>query len=293
MSDQLKQQQSLKQKWKNFGNVIFDPWVVFLLIFTIILYILFSNINTGDKGNKTIITVITTIISIITGLLGGVIANKWAELTEIKVMVARGKSAIRGLKLILLNVANIEKRTKEYIGNISEENSEYKLIRSTYEEVIEKCNIVEEEIISAIENWTDILPEAANFKTEIGLVSNLKQHQVALGCEIDKLNEDIKNLQQSESDEKEKLQEKLKQKEEELSNTRKKLRDKENELNKSIFSGITSAPMTIGTSSFGAQNTYSKCRKCGTFFLNDSQFFQDKCPNCRNSFINIVNKEKK
>lgn len=285
MNEKINQPQSLKQKWGTFLNIVLDPWVCALLVLTGILYYFLTNVNDGNIENKWVVTVITTIISLITGLLGGVIANKWAQLTEMKVLVARGKSAIRGLKLILLNVANIEKRTKDYIGNIDEENSEYKLIKSTYEEVIEKCNIVEEEIISAIENWTDIIPEVENFKTEIGLVSSLKTHQNTLICEIDKLQEDITKIQQTESEEKSKLEEKLNQKTKELDKTKSDLRNKEQELNKSIFSGLTSAPVSIGTSSYVSSKSQRICSSCGITFMDDGLLLHSNCPKCRGSHL--------
>lgn len=59
-------------------------------------------------------------------MLGCIIANRWAQMNELKVLIARGRSAIRSLQLILLNIYKLENRTKEYIVCIDKENKEHK-----------------------------------------------------------------------------------------------------------------------------------------------------------------------
>ena len=206
--EEYKNVQTLKEKWKIFINLILDPWVVVLIIMTFA----FIHYSAQIEDKKTL-AIIAVIISLVSGVLGGVIANRWAQMTELKVLVARGKSAIRSLKLILLNISNIEKRTKEYIVRIDKENKECKLIISNFEEVIEKCNILEEEIISSIENWTDIIPEVANLKTQIGLISEMKLRQAELEGDISSLNEKIETIKEEGSKEKEELQKSLSDKE--------------------------------------------------------------------------------
>lgn len=232
---------SLGTKWGNFLKVIFDPWVLLLLIITVI-FIYFSSESADPKGTpvdpKTS-ALLTLIITLIAGLLGGVIANRWAQETELKVLVARGKSAIRSLKLILLNISNIENRTKAYIVRLDPENKEYKLIISDFEEIIEKCNILEEEIISSIENWTDIIPEVANLKTQIGIISDLKLNEDKLEKEISTLTETIQSVQEKESKQTEELKSNLRVKEAELLKAKRDLVTAESKINTSVLSGLS------------------------------------------------------
>ena len=90
---------SLIKKWGKFLLVILDPWVITLAIATI-YFIYYS--NKPKTVDKNILTILTLFISLFSAILGGVLANKWAEITEAKVLVTRGKSAIRSLKLILI-----------------------------------------------------------------------------------------------------------------------------------------------------------------------------------------------
>jgi hypothetical protein len=276
--EESKNKQNLKEKWGSFFNVMLDPWVIIMLLATV-AFIYFST-QTEDKN---LIAIITLIISLVSGLLGGIIANRWAQMTELKVLVARGKSAIRSLKLILLNISNIEKRTKEYIACIDKENIEHKLITSNFEEIIEKCNILEEEIISSIENWTDIIPEVANLKTQIGLVSEMKLRQAELEGDISTLNKNIETVKEEGSKQKDELQKRLSDKESDLSKTRQKLRDAESKINTSVLSGLTSSPITLGTGSYLNSSIIlnNKCSQCGKLYLPSDVFSDGKCNDCR------------
>jgi hypothetical protein len=266
---------SLKEKWKGFFDIVFDPWVLLMTIATII-FICYS-LNTD---NKELIAISTLIISLCSGLLGGIIVNKWSHLTELKVLVVRGKSAIRSLKLILLNISNIEKRTKIYIASINENNNEFKLITSYFEEIIEKCNILEEEIISSIENWTDVIPEVENLKTQIGLISEIKSQKVALETEISSLIIDIETIKEEESKEKDELRKRLIEKESDLLKTRKSLATAENKINASILSGITSGSSLMGVSNVMYGST-GLCTKCGKWKTGINIFSDGLCDECR------------
>lgn len=277
--EENKNKESLKDKWCNFFNVLFDPWVIIMLAATILLIIYSS-----ETDNQELETIINLIISLSSGLLGGIIANKWAQMTELKVLVARGKSAIRSLKLILLNISNIERRTKEYIAYLDKENIEHKLITSNFEEMIEKCNILEEEIISSIENWTDIIPEVANLKTQIGLVSDMKLRQIELENDISTLNKEIETIKEEGSKQKEDLHKRLIDKENDLSDTRKKLRETESKINTTVLSGLTSSYVTPGSSASLYGNTMlGECKKCGKLDTSSIIFSDGLCNNCRSS----------
>ncbi len=276
--EESKNEQTLKEKWAIFFNVILDPWVIIMLISTVA----FIHYSTQTEDKK-LLAIITIIISLVSGLLGGIIANRWAQMTELKVLVARGKSAIRSLKLILLNISNIEKRTKIYIASIDKENKEHKLITSNFEEVIEKCNVLEEEIISSIENWTDIIPEVANLKTQIGLVSEMKLRQSELEGDISILNKKIETVTEEGSKQKDELQKRLSEKESDLSKTRQKLREAESKINTSVLSGLTSSPVTLGSGSylFGSTVLSNTCSRCGKLNLSTALLSDGLCNDCR------------
>jgi hypothetical protein len=272
----MESKNGLKDKWSNFFNVLLDPWVIIMLIATVVF--IHYSIQTDDKK---LLAILTVIISVFSGLLGGIVANRWAQLTELKVLVARGKSAIRSLKLILLNITNIERRTGLYINCIDDENKDYKLIKSNFEEIIEKCNILEEEIISSIENWTDIIPEVENLKTQIGLISEMKLHQIQLNEDISKLQKEIVDTKEEGSKNNEALQKQIIEKEKDLTNTKSKLREAERNINTSVLSGLTSSKVydATGRLAFNDFLNHTRCKGCGQYFFGVTT--DNRCDSCK------------
>lgn len=271
MKDNLK---SLKNRWLAFFKIIGDPWVIILFI-GVILLIISSSFLTISESIKNILVVI---ISIVSSLLGGIFAKRWSDLNEENILIARGNSAIRNLKLLLLNIGQIEKRVSVYISRLKKENNEYELTKTYLEEIIEKCNILEEEVINSIENWTDIIPEA-NLKTQIGIVTELKSEIDRLSQQITELNKELNVTQESGAQEMTNLVDKLSSKEKELKDFKRKLWEKENELNTSVLSGLTwNTGINIGKIP-SLSHTCSICGKEYMPYLGES-ILNPKCQDC-------------
>ena len=233
----MKENNNLCNKWKDFLNVVLDPWVL-ILSFATILFICYS--NSPSTTDKNLISVLTLIISLFSAIIGGILANRWSQMTDEKVLVARGKSAIRSLKLILLNISKIEKRIKHYIMQIDKEKIDFLIITSNFEEIIEKCNVLEEEIISSIENWTDIIPEVENLKTQIGVITEMKIKESQLENEIENLKNNLSLTEELGETQKQELQANILEIQNLLSDTKNKLVNAETKLNSTVLSGITS-----------------------------------------------------
>lgn len=106
-------------------------------------------------------------------ILGGRITKHWVDITEGGVVIARGKSAVRSLKLLLRNTAALEARIREFRLNDEAIEKYPEVTRRNFEEIIGTCNLLQEETVNSIENWTDIIPEA-DITTQIGVISDLK-----------------------------------------------------------------------------------------------------------------------
>jgi len=205
--------QPLSKKWSRFLEILFDPINISLIILCIIFYFL-----SFTQVSGIINAILTLIISLLTGVLGGIIAKEWEKTSEERVIVARGKSAIRSLKLLFSSVVELEKRVRIYLeryqAETNIETAAKQTIRTYLEEVIQRCNLLEEEVINSIENWTDIIPEA-DVSTQIGYISELKLKLDKLNEEVYKLNEEMKSKSQSDG-EKASLIEKIKKSEEQI-----------------------------------------------------------------------------
>jgi rubrerythrin len=253
--------EEFKNAWGDFIRILFSPSVLILILATIGLIIG----NQTQENNPFFSKTITFIISIFSGIVGALIAKKWIEINEAGILVTRGKSAIRGLKLLLLNINSLEQRVNVHLNRLIEKDPHSEIAKHNYEEIIEKCNSLEEEALNAVEEWEDIIPEA-NIKTKIGVISRLKGERGNLEEEIEKLKK-----QKEESDEvSEELTKELEEKENELVEVKDELKSKEWELDNSILSGMDDSDVRI----------YSEftCSDCNNTF--SSTELNPRCPEC-------------
>src|SRR5580765_5877005 len=102
---------SLRDRWTQFLSIILDPWVFILLAASA-----FAGIQAANQTEPKSFGLMTFIATIFGGVLGGILAKRWSDITEERVIVALVKTAVRGLKLLLGNVAHLEKRARVFLG---------------------------------------------------------------------------------------------------------------------------------------------------------------------------------
>ncbi len=151
------------KKWVNFFESIVDPWVLVTIFLTI-----FLSISINSTTDKSIIVLLTVLISLSSASAGSIIAKNIIELKGEDLIKARGKVSIRSLKLILGNLHSFSKRIESQINGNENEIEKYK-----NRDILERLTILEEEVLSSIENWNDIIPEA-DVSSQIGIISSLR-----------------------------------------------------------------------------------------------------------------------
>lgn len=223
---------SLKDRWILFAKILLDPWIIALAISTVVII----NIS-NQQSSESVKSLLNILISLFSGLLGGIVSKRWSDYNDEKVIIARGTTAIRSLKLLLLNIAAVESRVKEYILRLNKTYPDYELVKNSFEEVIEKCNIIEEEGLSSIENWTDIIPDA-NIKTQIGSLTEMKNEKTKLELQLSEMNKQLTDDKKINEKEKDVLKSQISSKENELKKVRADLAEKEKKLNNSVLSGL-------------------------------------------------------
>lgn len=264
--------------WIDFIGIILSPIYLSLLVASILLY-LFSIKQTDG----TIVAVMTLIVSLFTGILGGIYAKKWDDISSEKVIVARGKSAIRSLKLLFTSTVSLERRVCVYLERCNESNRlNRELVRLHLEDVIERCNLLEEEVLSSIENWTDIIPEA-DVKTQIGLLSKLKLEVEDRTAELILLNEELEKTKDKSLEDKESLKKEIVNRENELKKTRRELTEQSYEVQTNLFSSTGSVMMGTSTPSLVLGPPKKICKMCGVAFdvpISLGGISKDTCPKC-------------
>lgn len=202
---------ALKTRWKNFLGIMLDP---FNLMAVIGLFVLFSvsslELDALASG------LVYTLVTVASAILGGRITKQWVDLTEGGIAIARGKSAVRSLKLLLRNVAALEARVGNFLQEKEEIEKHPAVTMRNYQEIIEICNLLEEETVSSIENWTDIVPEA-DIKSQIGIISELKNSLNNKEKDLENLNHQLLDAKGQSDYEKARLKEEIRNKELQIS----------------------------------------------------------------------------
>ena len=187
-------QRILVLEWKGFLSIVLAPWPVILVLSTAAL-VHFSS----DQSDKTISAILSVAIALCSGLLGGVVARKWLETTETQVLVARGKSAIRNLKVLLTSIGNLERRVSTHLDRFQDDDLDDQVIETYLEEVVEQCNNLQEETVNALEDSVDIIPEV-DVTTQIGNIGALKNQIAEEKSEVSSLKEDLDSLRKDQKE---------------------------------------------------------------------------------------------
>jgi len=186
---------ALKNTWRNFINLVLDPWVLLFSVALGVLFFVFSK-----QTDFIVISILTVILSIVSGILGSVLLNRWKSINDEKIIVARGNTAVRSLKLLLRGIDSLGHRVQEYLIKFCDEQKNKKInkeiIRTYFEEILNKSDALEEAALSSIENWTDIIPEA-DIKTQIGVISGLKNELYKQQFELNTLRKISKSKDKS------------------------------------------------------------------------------------------------
>jgi hypothetical protein len=212
------------EKWKNFVLALIDPWVILILAATIYLSVVLVGQEDGE-----VVAIFTAILSITSGILGGLLGKKWDDLTTETVIEARGKSAVRDLKILLRSIATLESSVHEYLEEfnaIVEDDQQPKLTEIYLREIIRDCNSIEEQVINATESWIDVVPEMADIHTQIGMITDLKEKYSSLEEDYESVNIELEAIRNESDEEVAALKSEKRKIERELQETRTELRRK-------------------------------------------------------------------
>ena len=249
----------LGNRWRLFMNIVLDPWVLVLLIATSGFLIL-----SLYATNKATLGLLSVLITLSSAVLGGRVMKYWSDLTEQNIITTRGTTAVRGLKLLLRNIGSLESRLSIFLHQLDEESEATRIAKRNYEEAISACNVLEEEVVSSIENWTDIIPEA-DIKTQIGLISELKRKMKERAAELRKLKSEHEDTRGKTEEDKEFLQEQIREKTAQIVSL-------EDELNsKKLQFSISDTPLASGYDYLTVPIVHLETQELLAKFLKDEQ----------------------
>lgn len=255
----------LETQWTTFFEIVLHPASAILLITILIIYLLYKN-NSVDQLD----VFYTVILAIAASVWGGIVSNRWIQVTEKQVIHARGENAVRSLNLLLSAITNIEDRISKFKTCCDEPTPNKELLKSNFEEISEGLKTLKEIGYNSIENWQDVVPEA-----------DLKSHFK----KVQKLNSDL-NKEKAKADE---LRNKLEDAElgkdaiDQLNSDLETKRAEIQRLNQELIDCQMSAP-SGSTYDYYTNPSLCNCPNCGNQYNPNwtvkDQSGNDICPNC-------------
>jgi len=149
---------AIVRKWADFLTIFLDPFVVVFLAVSISLLYLVT--RTTDQW---IVVTLSAMSGLAASIVGARVDRHWTALTEETLIQTRGKTAIRGLKDLFRHAVALRERTNAHLLALSTDDLDEKVLlaltRGNWEEVRDRCGLLEAQVLSSIENWTDVVPE--------------------------------------------------------------------------------------------------------------------------------------
>ena len=221
------------KSWRALLNTLLNPWV--LLLVACVAFLQYK--APGLVGAPPfILTAFSVLLTISTVVLGGVVVRRWDELTEEKVLVARGETAIRSLKLLVDNVTAMRRRATQYLDRHMDEEARkritHEVVRTYLEEVILNLKNLEIQSLGSIDNWKDIIPQA-DVNTQVALVRELARDKLGTEQELAELRKGIVEASKADAD---------------VTALRKRIGELERRLSETSRQAARADPFGIGTS---------------------------------------------
>lgn len=238
---------ALRERWSAFLSVVLDPWNVLLTLAVGGLF--YVSLQKAEPLTSVLLFVLLTLTS---AVLGGRITQQWSAVTEAGVLMARGRSAVRSLKLLLRNVAALESRVRSFRAKEDEIQKHPEVTKRNYEEAIAICSLLQEETVSSIENWTDIVPEA-DIKTQVGVISDLKRSIDEKESELTQLQATLSEAKGKSDQERGHLRELIKEKEKQIRDLEREIVEKKVTFGSVGLGGIVTSP-TSSSQIFDTRN---------------------------------------
>ena len=158
----------IKKAWGAFWIVLTDPWVVCLLVGSGLLFWLAQKPLQGSSG-----ALVQLLLAASTGVLGGRVASMINTVTGETILRGRGTVAVRMLNVLLKNIDSIEQRTASFLRGARDNEQGGAITERNYEELISWLRALQDQAMSSIDNWTDIVPEA-RITAENAVLSKVK-----------------------------------------------------------------------------------------------------------------------
>lgn len=159
--------------WIKFWSLVSEPWTAILLVASVALFVIGQ-----QKLQPSVTALVQILLAVASGVLGARVTNQLETASGKSILEARGKVAVRGLKLMLVQTNAFQVRIQRFLQNREHIEKHPEVTERNYEEAIEFCRRIQEEAASAMETWGDVVP-AADLSSLIGRITEAEEQRDA------------------------------------------------------------------------------------------------------------------
>lgn len=170
--------------WKKFWVLVTEPWTLLLLAASVALFVIGQ-----QRLSSSVTALIQILLAVASGVLGARVTNLLETASGKSILEARGKVAVRGLKLMLVQTTAFQVRIQRFLTNREHIEKHPEVTVRNYEEAIEFCRRIQEEAASAMETWGDVVP-AADLSSLIGRITEAEEQRDAIMRDLEQAKAD-------------------------------------------------------------------------------------------------------
>jgi len=282
------------EEWRVASEAVASPVTLLVLISTVILG--WVAINQRDGLLAVIFTLGTSVAA---GILGAAIWDRWIRLTGRSILVDKGKSAIRSLKLLWRNLNACQGRVTTYLDR-RKTGVTGEIVNTWLEEEIQRLATLQEEALDAISSWTDIIPQA-DVTAQLAPYRELQASVLTLKTAKEELEADLKRVSGVDTERALDLNRQFRKREAELEEVEKQLVTESVRLGTSVLSGLSAPPASVvgagldplqnseiedGLGDIKIMGLIGRCEQCEEKFTTD-HIGQSHCPACRQIAVSV------
>ena len=282
------------QEWRVACEAVASPVTLVVLISTVILG--WVALNQGDGLLAAIFTLGTSVSA---GILGAAIWDRWIRLTGRSILVDKGKSAIRSLKLLWRNLDACQGRVTTYLDR-RKTGVTGEVVNTWLEEEIHRLATLQEEALDAISSWTDLIPQA-DVTAQLAPYRELQASVLTLKTSKEELEADLRRVSGVDTERALELNRQFRKREAELEEVTKQLAAESVRLGTSVLSGLSVPPVSIMGSGLDSRQSskievglddikimglIGRCEQCGEKFTTD-HIGQSSCSACRQIAVSV------
>lgn len=176
--------------WKRFWQLVSEPWTFILLLASICLFAIGQ-----QKLEPSVTALVQILLAVSSGVLGARVTNLLESASGKSILEARGKVAVRGLKLMLVQTTAFQRRVQRFINNRNHIETNPDVTVRNLEEVIEFCQRIQEEAASAMETWGDVVP-TADLSSLIGRITEVEDQLDASRRDLEQAKDELRNAEE-------------------------------------------------------------------------------------------------